>query len=98
MYPRVRVVIGRSHDWDKDRRRGLRRLNAHLTGIEVLTFDQILARADVMIGHLAASVKCRIPLHVLADAIHAFPTVARVLGTALADAAWELATGEKAWA
>jgi len=34
----------------------------------------------------------------VADAIHAFPTVARVLGTALADAAWELATGEKAWA
>lgn len=57
VYPRVRVVIGRSHDWDEDRRRALRRLNAHLTGIEVLTFDQILARADVMIGHLAASLE-----------------------------------------
>lgn len=57
VYPRVRVVIGRSNDWDEVRRRALRRLNAHLTGIEILTFDQILARADVMIGHLAASLE-----------------------------------------
>lgn len=57
VYPRVRVVMGRSHEWDEDRRRALRRLNAHLSGIEVLTFDQILTRAEVMIGHLAASLE-----------------------------------------
>lgn len=55
VYPRVRVVIGRSVDWNEAQRRALRRLNAHLNGIELLTFDQVLARADVMIGHLAAS-------------------------------------------
>ena len=55
VYPRVRVVIGRSSDWNEDQRRALRRLNAHLNGIEVLTFDQVIARADVMIGHLVAS-------------------------------------------
>lgn len=54
VYPRVRVVLGRSHDWEEDQKRALRRLNAHLAGIEVLTFDQVLARADVMIGHLVA--------------------------------------------
>ncbi len=57
VYPRVRVVIGRSIDWDEDQRRALRRLNAHLNGIEVLTFDQVLARADVMIGHLVAAIE-----------------------------------------
>lgn len=55
IYPRVRIVIGRSVEWDRDRQRALRRLNAHLAGVEVLTFDQIIARADVMIGHLLAS-------------------------------------------
>lgn len=55
VYPRVRIVIGRSIEWSEDRRNALRRLNAHLNGIEVLTFDQVLARADVMIGHLATS-------------------------------------------
>jgi hypothetical protein len=55
VYPRIRIVIGRSNDWDDDRRRALRRLNAHLSGVEILTFDQVLARADVMIGHLAAT-------------------------------------------
>lgn len=55
VYPRVRVVIGRSSAWDDQQRSALRRLNAHLSGIEILTFDQVLARADVMIAHLAAS-------------------------------------------
>ena len=54
-YPRIRIVIGRSSDWDEPQRSALRRLNAHLNGIEVLTFDQILARAGVMIGYLADS-------------------------------------------
>ena len=56
VYPRVRVVIGSSATWDDHQRRALRRLNAHLNGIEVLTFDHVLARADVMIGHLAQSI------------------------------------------
>lgn len=55
VYPRIRIVIGRSNEWDEDRRRALRRLNAHLSGVEIFTFDQVLARADVMISHLAAS-------------------------------------------
>lgn len=55
VYPRVRVVIGSSSDWNEDQRRALRRLNAHLNGIEILTFDHVIARADVMIAHLALS-------------------------------------------
>jgi Domain of unknown function (DUF4263) len=57
VYPRVRLVLGSSAGWDEQRRRALRRLNAHLVGIEVLTFDNVLARADVMIGHLAQSLE-----------------------------------------
>jgi len=37
VYPRVPVVLGRSSEWDEDQRRALRRLNAHLAGIEVLS-------------------------------------------------------------
>lgn len=50
--PRVRIVAGRSVDWDEDRRRAIRAINAHWHGIELLTYDMVLTRAKNLISHL----------------------------------------------
>lgn len=48
--PRVRVVIGRSHDWTAEQREAFRRLCATLHGIELLTFDHVMARAQQLVN------------------------------------------------
>lgn len=50
--PRVRIVAGRSSDWNEEQHRALRGINAHWHGVEVLTYDMVLARARTLIGHL----------------------------------------------
>jgi dihydrolipoamide dehydrogenase len=45
-----------------------------------------------VIHECVLAIRARVPLAVLADTIHAFPTVARVLGTAFIDADRELGT------
>ena len=48
--PRVKVVIGRSNNLNPDEKKGLRLLNASLHGIEIITFDEILTRAEKIIS------------------------------------------------
>ncbi len=43
--PRAFILIGRSNDWAESQRRAFRRLNHSLHCIEVLTYDELLARA-----------------------------------------------------
>lgn len=51
-HPRATIVIGRSHDWDDDRHRALRGLNARHNGITVMTYDHLLAQGQRMIDVL----------------------------------------------
>jgi pyruvate/2-oxoglutarate dehydrogenase complex dihydrolipoamide dehydrogenase (E3) component len=46
--------------------------------------------ASETIHEAVLAIKTRTPIDVLADTLHAFPTTARVLGTAFMDAAREL--------
>lgn len=48
--PRVRVVIGRSNDWSEEQHEAFRRLSATLHGIELLTFDHVMARAQQLVN------------------------------------------------
>jgi hypothetical protein len=48
-HPRATVVIGRSTGWTDDYFRALARLNGHLAGITVMTYDQLLAQGDELI-------------------------------------------------
>ena len=52
--------------------------------------------ASEAIHECVLAIRARIPLAVLADTIHAFPTVARVLGTAFVDAHRDLENGSGA--
>jgi hypothetical protein len=45
-HPRAVIVIGRSNEWDTDQRKALRALNSRLSGITVMTFDELLAQAQ----------------------------------------------------
>lgn len=45
-HPRAIVVIGRSHDWDDDWQKALRGLNARLSGIQIMTYDHLLAQGE----------------------------------------------------
>jgi hypothetical protein len=47
--PRVKVVIGRSVGLAFDEKKTLRLLNASLHGVEVITYDEILSRAEKII-------------------------------------------------
>ena len=47
--------------------------------------------ASEAIHEAVLAIKLQVPLHILADTLHAFPTVARVLGTLFAELATELA-------
>lgn len=48
--PRVRVVIGRSNDWTDEQREAFRRLSATLHGIELMTFDHVMVRAQQLVN------------------------------------------------
>jgi hypothetical protein len=50
--PRVRVVLGRSDAWSDSQHRVLRTINTHWHGVEVLTYDMVLARARTLLSHL----------------------------------------------
>ena len=63
--------------WSQGRHRRERRLvGAFLAGIGV----------SETIHECVLAIRARVPLEVLADTIHAFPTIARVLGTAFIEA------------
>ena len=47
--PRSLLICGRSHEWSRDEFHAQRLLNAGLTGVQVLTYDQVLRRAGRMV-------------------------------------------------
>lgn len=49
--PRARIVIGRSHDWEEKQSHALRRLNAALHNIQIMTYDHLLMSASRMIQY-----------------------------------------------
>ncbi len=48
--PRVKVVIGRSSKLNFEEKKALRLLNSTLHGIEIITYDEILTRAEKIIA------------------------------------------------
>jgi antiviral defense system Shedu protein SduA len=55
-HPQAFIIQGRSHEWDEGQLRALHGLNARLHGVQLMTYDQLLARATKMIEHLTAEV------------------------------------------
>lgn len=49
-HPRAVIVIGRSVDWSDNRHRALHGLNARLHGIQVQTYDHLLAQAEATLA------------------------------------------------
>lgn len=48
-HPRAIIVIGRSSEWEEKQYRGLHGLNARLSNITVMTYDQLLAQGERLI-------------------------------------------------
>src|SRR5262245_52158777 len=55
-HPRATVVIGRSKGWEQERLRALHGLNRRLSGITVMTYDQLLAQGERLVEVLGAEV------------------------------------------
>jgi len=53
--PRGRIVIGRSETWEQEQFDALRRINDGLHNIQVMTYDQLLARAGQMVQYYEAA-------------------------------------------
>lgn len=53
-HPRAIIVIGRSHNWQLDQRKALQGLNSRLSGITVMTYDQLLAQGERLVEVLTA--------------------------------------------
>jgi hypothetical protein len=51
-HPRAIIVIGRSFDWDEAKLRGLHGLNRRLSGITIMTYDQLLLQGERLIEML----------------------------------------------
>lgn len=51
-HPRAIIVIGRSDQWREERLRALHGLNRRLSGITVMTYDQLLAQGERLIQML----------------------------------------------
>jgi len=49
-YPRAFVVQGRSHDWNDDKFRALHGLNGRLHGVQIMTYDQLLAQSERLLS------------------------------------------------
>lgn len=54
-HPRAVVIIGRSKDWNDDKQRALHGLNARLHGIQVQTYDHLLAQAEATLAVLTGT-------------------------------------------
>jgi len=48
-HPEAIVAVGRSQGWDDERLRAWVRLNAHLSGVQVLTYDELLDRGRTIL-------------------------------------------------
>jgi Domain of unknown function (DUF4263) len=54
-HPRATIVIGRSDGWEEKQFRGLHGLNCRLSGISVITYDQLLAQGVRLLEMLEES-------------------------------------------
>lgn len=57
-HPRSTIVIGRSAGWDEDKLRALHGLNHRLSGIKMMTYDQLLAQGEHLVEILSAEFEC----------------------------------------
>ena len=48
-YPRATVVIGRSQEWAIEKLRALHGLNSRLSGLSIMTYDQLLAQGERLV-------------------------------------------------
>jgi hypothetical protein len=53
-HPRAIIVIGRSNGWGNDQLRGLHGLNRRLSGVTVMTYDQLLAQGERLLEIISA--------------------------------------------
>ncbi len=51
-HPRAIIVIGRSSDWDEAKLKALHGLNRRLSGVMVMTYDQLLAQGERLVDML----------------------------------------------
>jgi hypothetical protein len=51
-HPRATIVIGRSQNWSTAKTEALRGLNQRLHGIDVITYDHLLARAEAILANI----------------------------------------------
>jgi sirohydrochlorin ferrochelatase len=58
-HPRAIIVIGRSNDWDESKLRDLHGLNRRLSGIMIMTYDQLLAQGERLIDILSPKQETR---------------------------------------
>jgi len=54
MKPRITLIYGRSKEWDDEKRSRYRIYNSSLNGINIFTYDQILERAERVVGNIEA--------------------------------------------
>jgi hypothetical protein len=52
-HPRAIIVLGRSKDWPQDKLKALHGLNRRLSGVTVMTYDQLLAQGERLIEMLS---------------------------------------------
>jgi len=55
-HPRAIIVIGRSSDWETGQLKALHGLNRRLSGLTVMTYDQLLAQGERLVEMLSAQV------------------------------------------
>lgn len=48
-HPRAIIVIGRSRGWEEDRLRAIHGLNSRLSGLSIMTYDQLLAQGERLV-------------------------------------------------
>ena len=54
-HPRAIVVIGRSDKWEHEKLKALHGLNRRLSGVTIMTYDQLLAQGERLIGMITPS-------------------------------------------
>jgi hypothetical protein len=54
-HPRAIIVIGRSSDWCDDQLRALHGLNQRLSGVTIMTYDQLLAQGERLVEMISAT-------------------------------------------
>lgn len=53
-HPRAIIVVGRSAGWSAEKLRALHGLNSRLSGVTVMTYDQLLAQGERLVEILSA--------------------------------------------